>query len=81
MISAQMIREQPDLIRRSLERRRAEAPLDEAIAVDEQRRGVLVELEDLRAERNSAGRAIGKAKDDEERQQFDRGAARVGVAD
>ena len=62
-----MIREHPDEIRRSLDRRRAEAPLDEAIAVDQQRRVVLVELEDLRAARNTAGRAIGKAKDQEER--------------
>jgi len=65
-----MIRERADVIRRSLERRRAEAPLDEAIAVDEQRRGVLVELEELRASRNTAGRAIGKAKDNEERQRL-----------
>ncbi len=65
-----MIREQPDDIRRSLERRHAEAPLDEAIEVDEQRRRVLVELEELRASRNTAGRAIGKAKDNEQRQRL-----------
>ena len=65
-----MIREQPDDIRRSLERRHAEAPVDEAIEVDEQRRRVLVELEELRASRNTAGRAIGKAKDNEERQRL-----------
>ena len=65
-----MIREQPDDIRRSLERRHSEAPLDEAIEVDEQRRRVLVELEELRASRNTAGRAIGKAKDNEQRQQL-----------
>lgn len=70
MISAQMIREQADMIRQSLRRRRADAPLDEAIAVDERRRGVLVELEELRASRNTAGRAIGKAKDNEERQRL-----------
>ena len=65
-----MIREQPDDIRRSLERRHAEAPVDEAIEVDEQRRRVLVELEELRASRNTAGRAIGNAKDNEERQRL-----------
>ena len=70
MISVQMIREQPDDVRRSLARRRAEAPLDEAIRVDEQRREVLVELEELRASRNAAGRAIGRAKDQEERQRL-----------
>ena len=70
MISAQMIREHADVIRRSLERRRADAPVNDAIRVDEQRRGVLVELEELRASRNTAGRAIGKAKDNEERQRL-----------
>ncbi len=65
-----MIREHPDDIRRSLERRHAEAPVDEAIEVDEQRRRVLVELEELRASRNTAGRAIGNAKDNEERQRL-----------
>ncbi|MCY3921950.1 MAG: serine--tRNA ligase [Chloroflexi bacterium] len=67
MISAQMIREEAETIRRSLARRRAEAPLDEAIEADERRRGVLVELEELRAKRNDAGRAIGQARDNEER--------------
>ncbi len=70
MISAQMIREHADAIRRSLHRRRADAPVDEAIAVDERRREVLVELEELRASRNTAGRAIGQAKDNEERQRL-----------
>ena len=70
MISAQMIREHPEVIRRSLERRHAEAPVDEAIEVDEQRRSVLIELEELRAARNTAGRAIGKAKDNEKRQRL-----------
>ncbi len=70
MISAQMIREHPEVIQRSLDRRRASAPLDEAIGVDEQRRSVLVELEELRAARNTAGRAIGKAKDQAERQRL-----------
>ena len=65
-----MIREHPEVIRRSLERRHAEAPVDEAIEVDEQRRSVLIELEELRAARNTAGRAIGKAKDNEKRQRL-----------
>ena len=70
MISAQMIREEPDAIRRSLERRGTDAPLDEAISADQRRRKVLVELEHLRAARNTAGRAIGKAQDNEERQRL-----------
>ena len=70
MISAQMIREEPEAVRQSLKRRGADAPLDEAIRIDEQRRKVLVELEELRAARNASGRTIGKAKDNEERQRL-----------
>lgn len=70
MISAQLIRERPVEIRDSLARRRAEAPLNDAIQVDLERRSVLVELEDLRASRNAAGRAIGQATDQAERQRL-----------
>ncbi len=65
-----MIREDSEAVRRSLARRRAEAPLDEAIAVDHQRREILVELEELRAARNAAGRAISKVGGDPERQRL-----------
>ena len=70
MLGAQFVREHPDVVRRSLERRHTEAPLDEALELDERRRTILTELEKLRADRNEAGKAIGKAKDDAERQQL-----------
>lgn len=70
MISAQLIREHPEQVRRSLERRRADAPLDLAVEQERARREILAELEDLRASRNEAGRRIGRAADDEERQRL-----------
>ena len=67
MLSIQLIREHPDEVRRALALRRADAPLDQTLALDEQRRKILVEVEQLKAERNRAGKAIGKAKDKAER--------------
>jgi seryl-tRNA synthetase len=60
MLSIQLLREQADLVRRSLERRHTEAPLDDAIALDTERRGLLTEVENLRAERNAFSKEIGE---------------------
>jgi seryl-tRNA synthetase len=60
MLNIQLLREQPDLVRRSLARRHTEAPLDQAIALDTERRGLLTEVEGLRAERNTFSKEIGE---------------------
>ena len=60
MLSIQLLREQPDLVRRALKRRHTEAPLDEAITFDTERRGLLTEVENLRAERNVLSKEIGE---------------------
>ena len=70
MIGIQQLREQRDEIERSLRLRRAEAPVAEAAAAERRWRELLGEVEELRARRNQAGRAIGKAGDDDERQQL-----------
>jgi len=70
VLGAQFVREHPDVVRRSLERRHTEAPLDEALELDVRRRTILTQLEKLRADRNEAGKAIGKAQDDAERQRL-----------
>ncbi|MDO8614826.1 MAG: serine--tRNA ligase [Dehalococcoidia bacterium] len=59
MLSIQLIRENPDLVRRALQRRHTEAPLDEALALDARWRSVLAEVESLRAERNALSKEIG----------------------
>lgn len=69
MISAQLIREQPDIVRRSLNRRRIDGPLQRAIDLERRRREILSDLETLRADRNAAGRRIGRA-DSSERQRL-----------
>jgi seryl-tRNA synthetase len=60
MLNIQLLREQPDLVRRSLALRHTEAPLDEAIALDAERRGLLTEVEGLRAERNALSKEVGE---------------------
>ena len=70
MLSMQWIREEPDDVRRMLALRGTTAPLDEVLALDAQRRSILTKVERLKADRNQAGKAIGKAGDQAEREQL-----------
>jgi seryl-tRNA synthetase len=60
MLAISLLRENPDAVRRALARRHTDAPLDEAIALDERRRALLTEVESLRAEKNAISREIGR---------------------
>jgi seryl-tRNA synthetase len=62
VLDLRLIRSDPDAVRRALARRQADGPLDELLALDEQRRALQTEADDLRAERNRASQAIGEAK-------------------
>ena len=69
MLDLNLIREQPDLIRTSLKNRQLDAsPVDEILRLDEKRRGLLTEVEKLKAERNTVSKEIGKMKDAAERE-------------
>ncbi|MQC47951.1 MAG: serine--tRNA ligase, partial [Chloroflexi bacterium] len=70
MLSIQTIREQPGDVRQMLALRRTSAPIDEILAADERRRAVLTQVEAMRKDRNDASKAIGTAKDPEERQRL-----------
>ena len=70
MLSLQFIREHPDVVRESLAVRRTGAPLDEVLDLDADRRRLLVEVENLRAEQNATGKRIGATKDSAERQRL-----------
>ncbi|MEX0800578.1 MAG: serine--tRNA ligase [Dehalococcoidia bacterium] len=60
MLSLQLIREQPGLVRGGLARRGADdVPLDDIIALDEEHRALLTEVETIRAERNALSKEIG----------------------
>src|SRR5437899_7556441 len=60
MLDVKLIREQPDLVRERLASRRAgdESKIAEVLAVDESRRNVLIEVEQLKAERNRVSKEI-----------------------
>ncbi len=66
MIDPQLLREDPDLVRRSQQARRASVELvDEAIAVDAERRSAITSFEALRAEQNAFGKTVAAAPKDE----------------
>ncbi len=71
MLSITSLRDEPDAIRADLERRGDDpSPVGRALELDEQRRGLLTQVETMRADRNEAGRLIGSAESDEERQRL-----------
>jgi seryl-tRNA synthetase len=69
MLDINIIREQPDVVRKALADRQMEAsPVDLVLELDQKRRLTIQESESLKAERNAVSKEIGKAKDPAERQ-------------
>ncbi|MBN2548241.1 MAG: serine--tRNA ligase [Anaerolineales bacterium] len=69
MLDINIIREQPELVRQSLQRRQMEtSPVDQVLELDEQRRSLIQQVETLKAERNAVSKEIGRMKDAAERQ-------------
>ncbi len=69
MLDMNLIREQPDLVRKALRDRQMDpAPVDAILKLDERRRGMLTEVEALKAERNAVSKEIGQMKDAASRQ-------------
>ena len=68
MLDINLVREKPDLVRAAMVDLSAEAPINDILALDEQRRNLLSEVEELRAQRNAVSKEIGRSKDPEARQ-------------
>jgi seryl-tRNA synthetase len=69
MLDINLIREQPDVVRKSLKDRQMDAsPVDSILELDEKRRTLLTEVETLKAERNAVSKEIGQMKDAAARQ-------------
>jgi seryl-tRNA synthetase len=69
MLDINIIREQPDLVRKALADRQMETtPVDQILELDLKRRQTIQESESLKAERNAVSKEIGKAKAPTERQ-------------
>jgi len=69
MLDINLIREQPDVVRKSLKDRQMDpSPVDSILQLDEKRRGLLTEVETLKAKRNAVSKEIGQMKDAAARQ-------------
>ncbi len=69
MLDLNLIRDHPDLVRKSMRDRQMDAGVvDSILALDEKRRLVLTQVEKLKAERNVASKEIGQLKDGADRQ-------------
>ena len=62
MLDKNLVREKLDFVRNRLSTRGGEYPLDELMAIDVERKDVLLRIEVLRHRRNEASEAIGKLK-------------------
>ncbi len=70
MLDIRLFRENPDLIRKGLEKRQADpSVVDSIVALDDRRRAILGEVEQLKSERNTVSKEIGQMKDAESRQE------------
>jgi len=70
VLSLQTLREETDRVRESCALRGVDVSIDRVLELDDERRAVLADVERMRADRNQAGKLIGAAKDDEERQRL-----------
>jgi seryl-tRNA synthetase len=62
VLDVRAIREDPDRFRKGLARRNLADAVDLILALDERRRQLTVRVEELRAEQNRSGKAIGRAE-------------------
>lgn len=67
MLDLSFIRENPDEVKEGLAKLYATAPIDEILELDKTRRGILGEVEQLKAKRNAVSKEIGRMKDDDAR--------------
>ena len=63
MISIELIRRDPDLVREAMRKRAADVPIGEILSLDEERRSLIVRADALRARRNEVSREMGRSKE------------------
>jgi seryl-tRNA synthetase len=68
MLDIRLLREDPARVRREIAKLHVEAPLDDAIALDERRRHLVAEGDELKKRMNDLSRAVGREKDETRRQ-------------
>ena len=65
MLDIRAIRDDPEPFRKGLARRNLAEAVDRLLEIDRRRRDLTVQVEELRAEQNRAGKAIGRAQGEE----------------
>jgi len=69
MLDINLVREQPDLVRKALRDRQMDpSPVDRVLELDAQRRAIIAQVETLKAERNAVSKEIGQMKNAASRQ-------------
>jgi seryl-tRNA synthetase len=68
MLDLRLIRDDPERVKTAIARTFIEAPIEEILALDTQRRALLTEVESLKAELNQGSKAVGRTKDPAERE-------------
>ena len=63
MISIELIRDNPDEVRRALGKRVQDVPIDRILDLDARRRALIAEADGLRARRNEVSRQLGRTED------------------
>jgi seryl-tRNA synthetase len=62
MIDLKLLRENPDFVKKALEKRNQKILFDEVLAWDEERRKLIVEMDALRERRNKTSQEVGTLK-------------------
>ena len=62
MLDLKFVRSNPEAVREGMRKKRVEAPLDELLALDEQRRRELFQVEQLKNERNQNSQQVSEYK-------------------
>ena len=68
MLDLKFIRENPELVKAGAKKKRIACDVDRVIALDEERRSMGKQVDDLRSRQKSAGKAMGKASPEERAQ-------------
>ncbi len=79
MLSRELYRSDSDRVRRMLELRRTDAPLDRLLEVDAEWRALLVKVEELKARRNTGSKEIGALYRDGKRDEAEAKKAAMGA--
>ncbi len=79
MLDINLIREQPDLVRQTLQKRQMDdSVVDQVLEQDQKRRALIQEVENLKAERNVISKEVGRTQDQDERQVKIEAARQIG---